>query len=763
MDNKKIALPEDGKDQKADDFELTDDKWVEAVRASLPYLKRIKPGSVAKFVKERWDRMDKQARAVQNELRVNWLRYNGDPFAQVHPTDQNRIFTPNSAKTRLPPSINDIKRTVHRYMAQVTADEPIMEGAPAAHTDEARDAAESATKALQGEWARMNLNRKLQRVNEVNAVMRSGFWFFEWDATSGGKTKLQKFFPDPVTGRKVLHYVDSSGNKTDDPENAAEGWEGNLTCDVLFPMNVRWSGGDSLRTADEVFVGKVITLGQLYEMHPKAKEVKIKLLAGHVTREHEEWFHEIRGAGGIAGRNRAMSDEDLNTTGSQITEVSSLLDEPVMLINYYRKPSRDYPKGFHAMTAGEYTVYRGNLKYGVAPVAQFKCLDDLQDPLGFSLVDLLKDPQELKDFVNGQVLRFLQSMKRRWFVPLTSGVNTSDLLNPTRSVIHYNSNSSPPTPEQVPEIPKTLIDWVDRFDASFNDQAGIHDTMKGKHVPGVSSGRHAEALRSGDETILGLTRTMIQEGLEDAGEIMLAMIQKEWKTERKVRFFGGRQYVEAAFSNTDFGDTKKVYLKRGTLLMLTQAQKLETLFSYVEMQAISQQELRKLAPLVDTAGISVTEDPHYIKARREGDIFLKGPSSKLKKARTAYERGMEILEEDVQFATKVAAAGGENEVQAAQQVVEQVQVRSTVLESEWTKALAKHAFTVEAWEQVPLISSIHFEEHSADLASDRLGHLPEWWIQMYTDHTTEHLAATMPPPEEEEIAAQDPAQQMMAG
>ena len=58
---------------------------------------------------------------------------------------------------------------------------------------------------------------------------------------------------------------------------------------------------------------------------------------------------------------------------------------------------------------------------------------------------------------------------------------------------------------------------------------------------------------------------------------------------------------------------------------------------------------------------------------------------------------------------------------------------------------------MEPWEATPLISSIHFEEHTQPLASDRLGKLPEWWIQMYTEHTLEHLQVTIPPPEEEEV------------
>lgn len=747
MAETKLGLHTEGKEQKVDHEEITDSKVLEAAREGLGFLMQPEKGSVAKYVQGRWARMDKQLRQIQNELRVNWRRYKGDAFAQIHPTNPNQLFSPANAKSRTPPSINKILRTVHRYQAQVTADEPIMEGIPAAHNDEARDAAEAATMALRGEWERMKLLKKLRRVVEVGAVFRSGFWHYEWDPTAGGVVPAQKYFTD-AEGKKSLEYVDAEGNKVDNEKQAKKIWQGEATVEVLFPFNVRWAGAGDLEDADEVFVGKIITLGQLYEMHPGAREMKLSHFVGSVTPEQQTWMHEMRGAGGIATRNKKYPDEDLAKTGHSLTEKSSILDEPVLLINYYRKPCRSYRRGFHGLIAGDYMVYRGELRYGKIPVAQFKCLDDLEDPLGMALVDLLKDPQELLDFVNGQLLRFLSSIKRRWFVPLTSNVTARDLLNRTNSLIHYNANSAPPTPEQTQEIPRSLPDMVDRFTKEYDDASGIHDTMQGKHVPGVSSGRHAEALRSGDETILGLTREQIKSGLETGTEIHLAMIQKEWKTDRKIRYFGGREYVERAFSATDFGGTSKVQLKRGTMLMLTQAQKTETLFNYTEMGILTPEELRYMAPLVDTAGISTSQDPHYIRARRENEDFLAGPPAKLKKARDKYEKEMDILMNDSQFAEEALLRGGPDVEQEVMLVQKRVAARMQIVETQWAQAFGPYQVVMEVWESPPQISGAHFEEHARILASKKAEKLPEWWKEAFATHAMEHLQALAPPPEE---------------
>lgn len=745
--------PEDGIEQDTEEFEAED--LLREAREALPYLKTATDGEISSYVKSRWDRLEKKARKVQAELKVNYLRYSGIPFAQLHPDDPTRTYVPASAKQKLPPVLNKTRRAVHRYMAQVTADDPIMEGVPDAHTDEARDAAEAATDVLRGEWERMKLTRELRRTVHFSCIYRSAFWHFEWDDAAGGKVPAQKFDSDPATGERILRYVNGSGDFVEDPEEAAEIWQGNTCVDVLTPMNVRWTGSEFAHDADELLIGKLVTLRQVYEMFPKLRQVKLSELLGHVPPRAEEWLHNMKGDDGTNTQSSKYDDEELGGTGESMRASDSKLDDHVLLTHYFVKPSKTYPKGYHVITAGKYTAFRGPLKYGRIPVAHFKLLDDPADSLGIGLVDLLRDPQELMDFVNAQVLRWLQTLKSRWFVPMGSQVKARDLLSETRSIIQYNPNGGAPTREQSGELPRSLDKWVDRFDQAFDDELGIHDTMQGKHVPGVSSGRHAEALRSGDETVLGLTRTQIQTGLEVASEIILAMVKEEWTIERRISYFDGREYMESAFSATDLGNTSQVRLKRGTMLMLTPAQKLETLFGYMEMGALTVDELRRMAPLSDTAGISVTEDPHYKRARRENSRWLSGPPEELQAIRDEYEAEMRSIESGMDFLKKAAEAGGVEtraETEDASAALEGLQIRAQRAEGAWMEAVSQWAPTVEQWElSDPKVLQVHMTEHMKGLAHQKVERLPRWWKELFVQHTMQHVQALQqlmaPPPE----------------
>lgn len=723
----------------------------EDAKADKPSLFSMGPKKVSKIVRSRWDRHDDEAQELAAQLKVNYLRYLGHPFAQVHPDDPNQAWLPPYTKHREPPTENRIERAVDRYAAQITADDPVIEGVPARSTDEARDAAEAATSAMRGETERMRMLDKVERVQMVSNILRSGFWHFEWDPVEGGRTPARMFI-DRGDGERELVFVAGKDEQTgqpipvESPDEARQIFEGNLQCEVLTPLHVRFSGARYAHDSDEVMVGKLVTLRKLYEMRPESREEKLEDLLTEVPCDADDWLDDLTAKSFKASD---IDDEWGVKTGDDLDEDETVLDRKAFVLHYYQKPSRAYPDGVHAITAGKVLIHRGPLRWGVIPVAQFKCLESMTGNLGRALVDLLKDPQELLDFVNTKILDFLQSLRKRWFVPIGSDVKKRDLMSPTASVIPYNAAFGEPVPEQPAQIPNSLMEWAGQFSEKFDDKTGIHETMQGKHVPGVSSGRHAEALRAGDETLLGLTRGRVLEGLVAGYRIILKAIQKEWTLPRRVSYWGeGRQYIEDHFSKADFGDTDQVRLKRGTMLMLTPAQKTETLFTYFEMGLLSLEEMRRMAPLVDTAGLSVTEDPHYQRARRQNQKWLKGPPEQLMQAFQMMQEEVQSLQQGVERMGQAAQIGlatpAEFEARAAT-----VQDRIEQAAMEWQEQLQQHAPVMEPWEQSPEIAATHARLHFEALSRTKAESFPPWWRDLMTQHAMQEgmMAGFLPMPQ----------------
>ncbi len=703
-----------------------------------------KKKDVSKYIRRRWDRLDRVMRQKHVELKVNYLRYTGNEFAQINPRDPLRIILPAPSGKRTPPVINKIKRAVHRYVAQVTADEPLMEALPATHSDDDRDAAEAATLTMRGEWVRMKLQREFQRVTHFAAVFRSGFWFFEWDDVAGGKTGAQKFFEDDK-GNQQLRYVDGKGKEVEDSESAAQIWKGNIKVEVMTPMNVRWNGGRYAHEATELMVVKLPTLRDIYKSFPAAKEFKVNQLLGHEPPQGERWLMDLRGekfASGTQG-----DDPTLTGTGSNLDDRDTILDNPVFLMHYFLQKSKEYPDGFHAIMAGKMIVFRGDLRYGIMPIAHFKLMDEISEQLGLGLVDVLRDAQELLTFIRSQILRHIQMMRRRWFLPQQANVNARDLSNPDKTTIVYNARAGArPEAETQPELSQSLFMVQQGAEDDFDDMLGIHALNQGKQVPGVQSGRQAEAIQSGDTTLLGLTRTQLTTGLEAAGICVLNMVKKEWTTERRVRFMGeDRLYIDKAFVRTDFKDTADVRLDRSTLLMLTKAQILEMMFGFAEVGALEPRDLRRLAPMGDVAGISLSEDEHYIKARRENEKLLAGPPQEAEEAYEEFTTEMDRLKNDMDIIERKKVIGAGLPLDAVSLGVEkQVQEVTEAFDGRMADFLAIPNIS----ESSPDVAFIHIEEHARGRASLKIDRLPTWWVDWWDqNHFSVHLLAIAPPPD----------------
>lgn len=717
-----------------------DEKAVKDAKAHKPTLLTLPDKKLAKIMRTRWDRHERVWRRKRTDLKVRFLRFKGVQAAQVDPRDPSRVWLPSLRGHTMKslPDVSQIERSVHRHIAQLTADEPVMEAVPRNSTDEDRDAAEAATFALQGEAERMRLVNKLRNVMEKAAIFRSGFWYFWWDEWDGQREPARKY----IDGELV--FVDEGGNPVATQEEAAMIKPGNLKCETYTPFHVRFSGGSYAHNAREVLLGDLVPLRDVMDRWgDKLAKATLEELTTGVPAHSELYFEDDQdvtfryeddwdgdGDDEILGLEAGALDEG---------EHSAILDRRVFVLKYFHKPTIQYKDGIEAISVGKHVVHKKGLRWGVIPVVQFKFLHAEDDELGIGLVDLLMGPQELISFVHGQVLRLLQSLRRRWFLPQGSQISAQSLLNPTQSVIQYNPAAGPPTPEQAPEVPNSLLTWLTKFEERYDDQSGIHDTMQGKHVPGVSSGRHAEALRSGDETLLGLSRTQIEEGLRAGFMVILAAIKREWVTERRVRYWGeDREYIDRHFMGAQFGDTADVILKKGTLLMLTPAQKTETIYGFAQIGLLDMQEARKLAPLVDSAGISVSEDPHYQSARRDIERFLNGPDEE---QLAAYESMQMLISNATQQAQLMVQTGDPNALAMAEQAIGQVEQIQAQFNEE-------NGWTLELWDRNPKTATVHYLEKTAALSKAKVQNFPRWWVDLFGGHAAEcgMIAGAIAPP-----------------
>jgi hypothetical protein len=726
-------------------------------REQRPTLLTLEKPKAAKAVRHFWDKWKETADRLQAQLKVNKLRYEGHPWAQVDPLDERRVhLPPETMEATLPPVLNRIERACDRYAAQIMADQPVMEGVPASHEDEDRDAAEATTHLLAGEFERARLLTKVKRVLLMSTVYRSSFVRVDWDPEEGGMVAAQKFLPkqdNQGAERQVLTYIRRENGQDIEVKTADEAtqiWQGNTVFHVGSPMNVRFRGGLYAHSAKEAAWGELVPLRDVFDAYPDLRNKNVGRLLAAVPPDAEEFLEDLRGTAELHTRDLELSESDMEMAGDDLYgERDDLLDHPAFVLRYWHKKSRQYTAGADITLVGKVIADRRELRWGLIPLAQFKCLPSLTDRMGRALVDVVKDAQTLLDFVNASILQLLRvTARKRYFLQYGTMVNQQELESQSGAVIYYNGQN-PPTPEQPGEVPNTVIEFVDRYRQDFDDMTGIHETAQGRHVPGVTSGRHAEALRSGDETMLGLTRAEVEEGLTALSRIMVAAIKKEWGAPRRVRYLrSDRAYIEKHFAGADIGGTTDVILKKGTLLMMTPQQKTETIYGLAQMGFLGPEDLRRLLPLVDVAGLSLSEDAHYIRARRMVERFLEGPPEALMQLFQQFEQASAGLDAAVAEADQILP-------QVPAQMIPLIEEREVMLaaqlqelEMQWMMELQKYSPVQDVIDADPMIAGVVYTECAAAVANEKVETLPVWWVEPFKMFTQMEgiMAGRIPPP-----------------
>ena len=206
-----------------------------------------------------------------------------------------------------------------------------------------------------------------------------------------------------------------------------------------------------------------------------------------------------------------------------------------------------------------------------------------------------------------------------------------------------------------------------------------------------------------------------------------------------------RIYIDKAFVRSDFRDTSDVRLDRSTLLMITKSQVLEMMFGFAEVGALLPKDLRRLGPMGDLAGISLSEDEHVMKARREGEKLLAGPTREATEAWEAFSEEMERLNSESQIMAEKGVLGGGPVMDAT---LLAIQTQTTDAEEEFDGRMADFLALPNITESMPEYAMIHLEEHARTRASAKVDRLPTWWVDWWDqNHFAAHMGALAPPPE----------------
>lgn len=599
----------------------------------------------------------------------------------------------------MPPLPNKTDRLCRRLGNTLLVDKPFPECEPGDDSNEARDAAEFATRFLtvKGSQAELNFASLCRHAFDKACTYASSFAWVTMDPGGAGHrprtmlahpnaTTKENALEDPKAGEALGipglslkadedelqdRYVRADGYLTDDPSEADLQWLPAVKVRLLTGLQLTFLP-EMARGIDDcigVVITDVTTLGELKTLFPtrfeRMSEEELEKLCvwrpDHVEDllppytkmpEHQKYD---------------SGDKDGQYKDSQVVVTSTI---------YYRRCA-EYPLGAYAVIGGETMVLHrqqwtakmpqpasdDNQPRPAAdevlriPVSQDRCLDDdtTDDPFGVGIAEHLGAADEIAASALGfEIEHMFNSANPHIFVPIGSAVQPNQVLERDRKPKMVNPQGKPEW-EIVPPLSATVPQLREEMQQDQNDALGLQQAAQGVEDPSVTSGIHARVIVQESLKAVSNMKDNLGDFYVRLCEIVLEQT-RAFSTVPQLLSYTGEDgaYKQREWSRTDFGTTKRVSIAKGSFTLHTVDGKQQMAAEMLQAQVIDQDEYADLVSGGVSPIVGKQDNPHLMRVRRQIEAYLEGPPEGWVQAYQQYQQQMALAQQQAQLAAQSA-------------------------------------------------------------------------------------------------------------
>lgn len=144
-------------------------------------------------------------------------------------------------------------------------------------------------------------------------------------------------------------------------------------------------------------------------------------------------------------------------------------------------------------------------------------------PAGFGYVDVMKNPQEYIDKLDGLILENARiNANPRWLIPEGAGINERDFMDQSKKVIRYSGQIDNIKPLDAPNLPTVCLETRNQKIDELKETSGNRDFSQGSTTSGVTA---ASAIAALQEAGSKLSRDMIKLSYNSYAKICRFMIE----------------------------------------------------------------------------------------------------------------------------------------------------------------------------------------------------------------------------------------------
>ncbi len=265
-------------------------------------------------------------------------------------------------------------------------------------------------------------------------------------------------------------------------------------------------------------------------------------------------------------------------------KTSDTLNEQIILIEKYEKPTANYKNGRYFAVAGGELLEEGELPYqnGVDGERGYPFIKQVSTVqvgafFGVSLVERLIPLQRAYNAVKNRKYEFMNRVSMGVINVEDGSVDTDDLVDEGLSpgkVIVYRQGSRPPQIMNSGSVPLDFTYEEERLKSEFVSISGTSEVSKNSTLASSTmSGAAIELLIEQDETRLSVTAESIRSAVKDIGKHIIRLYRQFAKNTRIMRCLGEGKSVKLFYFNSSDLSSDDIVFDTENELTQTPAQK----------------------------------------------------------------------------------------------------------------------------------------------------------------------------------------------
>lgn len=511
---------------------------------------------------------------------LNQLFYQGFQWNYVDALTGDVTVIPQDIRFRS----NLILPAVQAKVAKLTASQPDWDVESEIENQGIQNARYVAEKLLEWVWDDQEMPYDSRELVTSMLVQGTGHIYVYWDDQAGDPLSPEDVFPssESFSPEDVARAIQDFGGEAKLArflDGVDTLYSGGLRMEVIscFDFHVDPSAVDE-DSARWMMVSKIRSVAEVEERFPQAK--------GKVQKE------DINKGSGPYYRHRVGRLVNPNVSTGAATR--AVIDDGVVLNEYWERPSREHPEGLFVVYANDKVLHSGPNPYvGTAaelPFVRFRDVIINERYWGGATTDHAINIQlDYNKAWSDLIKNRHDHGANKWLVPRGAGLLPGAIDRETDEVIEYNAiavgSGAPLMPQRVPPGIATNLhtESMDRCKMAIDDLYGIHEVSRGNAPTGVTAMGAIQLLQAADDQKTGPVLQELYRGYARVGRMVLDLFKVFADDIRTFRSVVGNDSEGEIidFTGADLSN-RAVRVKMGSLMGRSRAYRQQGLLSILQ-------------------------------------------------------------------------------------------------------------------------------------------------------------------------------------